>query len=109
MNTKKAKEIFNVLPVGEKIELIEKIMPHSGAYRQLQNSGDWSDKQWQMLGDEFLNSIYWERGSELDKICVHDKTHIVNGKSDIGNKYQAVGFYSDDSLLFIEDLQLIKN
>lgn len=101
----KSKSIFNTLPENEKLALIEKVMPASGAYRQLYNSGFWTNEQWGMLADEFINSIHWEQGAELEKICAHDKTHIVNGESDLGNKYEAIGFYSDDALIFIEYLE----
>lgn len=105
MNTEKAKEIFKALPENEKLALIEKVMPHSGTYRQLDHSGDWSDVQWRNMGNEFLNSIDWERGLLMEELCIHDKTYIVNGESDLGNKYESIGFYSDGSLLFIEDLE----
>lgn len=101
----KSKSIFNALPENEKLALIEKVMPHSGTYRQLDNSGYWTNEQWGMLADEFINSIHWDQGEELEKICVHDKSHIINGESDLGNKYQAIGLYSDDDLIFIEDLE----
>lgn len=102
-----SKELFNALPENEQLLLIEKVMPMSGTYRQLDESGNWSDAQWTMLKDKFINSIDWEQGLEMEEIDVHDKTYIVNGESELGNKYEGIGFYSDGSLLFIEDLEFI--
>ena len=108
MNAQKAKYIFKILPENEKLLLIEKVMPESGKYRQLDNCGDWSDIQWKMLAEHFFNSIDWDRGLLMEDICIHDKIYIVSGESDLGNKYEGIGFYSDDSLLFIDDLEYIK-
>jgi hypothetical protein len=105
MENKEAKEIFKALPENEKLALIEKVMPMSGTYRQLENSEDFSDTQIEMLSNEFFNSIDWEQGLEMEFLDVHDATYIVNGESNLGNKYEAIGYYSDGMLLFIEDLE----
>lgn len=99
-----AKNLFNSLPENEQLLLVEKVMPMSGLYRQIENKENWSDGQWQLLHDEFINSIHWEQGEELESIDVHDKTYIVKGESDLGNRYEATGIYSDDELVSIEYL-----
>ena len=101
-----AKKLFNSLPENEQLLLVEKVMPISGLYRQIENKKDWSDGQWKLLHDEFINSIHWEQGEKLESIDVHDKTYIVKGESDLGNRYEATGIYSDYILVSIEDLQL---
>ena len=103
---KNEKNLFNSLPENEQLLSIEKVMPMSGGYRQLEEKGNWSDGQWQLLHDEFINSIQWEQGEELEKIDVHDKTYSIKGESELGNQYEAVGIYSDYILVSIEDLQL---
>lgn len=107
MKTEIAKEIFKALKEDDKLHLIEKVMPHSGNYRQLDNQDSWSDSDWLMLANEFLKSVDWARGIETDKLDIHDKTHVVNGDSELGNAYEGIGYYSDDELLFIEDLEFI--
>ena len=104
-----AKEILEALPENELIILIEKVMPMSGTYRQIDERGNWSDGQINTMAELFVNSIDWEQGLEMEEICVHDKTYIVNGESDLGNKYEAIGYYSDDTLLFIQDLEFLTN
>lgn len=103
-----SKKLFNSLPENEKLALIEKVMPCSGTHRQLEESGNLTDGQWDLLKDEFINSIDWEKGLELEEIDIHDKTYIVKGASKLGNNYEAIGYYSDGALLFIEDLELKK-
>lgn len=100
------KQLFNSLPENEQLLLIEKEMPMSGDYRQLEEKGSWTDGQWQLLHDEFINSIQWEQGEELEAIDVHDKTYTIKGESDSGNLYEAVGHYSDGELVSVEDLKL---
>lgn len=102
-----AKQMFKSLREDDKLNLIEKLMPNSGAYRQLENKHDWTDKQWIMLACEFLKQDNWAKGIQVDRISVHDKCHVVNGVSELGNAYEGIGFYSDNELLFIEDLEFI--
>jgi len=107
MTVKIAKQMFNALTTEDKLFLIEKVMPNSGAFRQLENSGDWSDNQWILLATEFMKFDNWARGLLMEKLDVHDSTHVVNGNSELGNSYEGIGYYSDDELLFIEDLEYI--
>jgi len=104
---KNSKEIFKALPENEKLSLIEKLMPNSGTYRQLENEGDFSDGQIEKMTKLFINSINWEQGMELEKICHHDKTCVVNGISKLGNNYEATGYYTDNEFLDISDLEII--
>lgn len=101
---KNSKEIFERLPENEKLKLIEKIMPCSGTFRQL-DQNMFSESQYDEMYELFFNSIDWAQGIEIDEICVHDKVHVVNGQSDLGNDYEACGYYSDGILLFIEDIE----
>ena len=101
----RAKVLFNALPENEKLALVEKVMPVSGTYRQLEESGNWSDGQWRMLHDKFIDSISWEKGAEMDEVSFHDKSFVINGKSELGNEYEGIGIFCDDNLLFIEDLE----
>lgn len=107
MKLEQAKKIFNALKENDKLSLIEKVMPHSGTYRQLDNQGFWTDGQWINLANEFIKSVDWAKGIETEKICIHDSTHVVNGDSENGNPYEGIGFYSDNKLLYIEDLEFI--
>ena len=107
MKVEIAKEMFNALIEEDKLHLIEKVMPYSGTYRQLDESGNWSDNQWILLASEFMNYDNWAKGLLMDKLDVHDSSHIVNGDSELGNPYEGIGYYSDNKLLFIEGLEYI--
>ena len=107
MKLENAKKIFEALPENEQLALIEKVMPNSGVYRQHENKCGWSDSMWELLATTFQNSIDWEQGLLMEKICYHDKTYVVSGESELGNKYEAIGFYSDGTLLFIDDLSIL--
>lgn len=104
---KNSKEIFKALTQEDKLHVIEKVFPHSGNFRQLDNQGLWTDGQWDMLAEAFMKSVDWTKGIETDKICVHDSNNVVNGISELGNAYEGIGFFSDNELLFIEDLEFI--
>lgn len=107
MRVEIAKEIFKALKDEDKIWLIEELMPCSGTYRQLDCQGDFSDGQFIEMANIFIKSDNWTKGIPTDSICVHDKTHVVNGVTKKGNAYEGIGFYSDDELIFIEDLEFI--
>lgn len=94
------------LPEKELISLIEKVMPLSGTYRQIDNSGDWSKGQIQMMIDEFINSIKWDKLELLESISVHDQSYSICGESELGYIYNAMGIYSCDELVYIEDLEV---
>lgn len=94
------------LPEKELISLIEKVMPLSGTYRQIDNSGDWSKGQIQVMVDEFINSIKWDRVQLLESVSAHDQSYEIQGESELGFKYSAIGIYSCDELVEIEDLEV---
>jgi len=99
------KQVFNALPENEKLFLIEKAMPCSGTHRQLEEQGSFSDGQIKEMAELFFNSNEWEQGLELEEISVHEKTHFVYTITELGNEFEAVGYYDNDVLLFIDDLE----
>jgi len=106
---KNYKNVFNQLPENEQLDLIEKVMPNSGSYRQLENREDWSEMQWKMIYDSFINSLHWYVGEVLDTVSINDRSHSISGESDLGHKYEAVGIYSNNILCDIEDLTVTEN
>lgn len=103
------KQIFSALPENEKLVLIEKVMPCSGTHRQLEEQGSFSDGQIKEMAELFFNQNEWEQGLELEEIDIHDKSHFVYTTTELGNDFEAVGYYSDGSLLFIDDLEFKKS
>lgn len=98
---------FKKLPENEKLKCIEVCFPGTSATRVLEQNM-FTEQQCRHMWHEFTKSIDWEQGLELEEISVHDSTYIVYGKSDLGNEFEATGYYSDGSFLFIEDLEIIK-
>lgn len=107
MELNAVKQIFNSLPQNEQIELIKKEMPHSGTIRQLEAREWWSEKQWRKMVDIFFESTKWEQVEFLSAVDVHDQTYSIKGYSKIGNVYEAIGQYSCDELVEIEDIELV--
>lgn len=98
---------FKSLPDNEKIKCIEICFPGTSAIRVL-DQNIFTEQQCRHMWHDFTNSIDQEQGLHLDQISVHDSTYIVYGKSSLNNEFEATGYYSDGSFLFIEDLELIK-
>lgn len=104
---KNSKQIFKALTENDKLSMIEKVMPCSGSYRQLDESGNFSQGQFDEMATRFVKSIDWNKVVEVDKLDVHDSQYLINGLSENGNSYDAIGFYSDEELIFIEELECI--
>ena len=100
-----SKQNFKEITNEDKLVLIEKEMPCSGTYRQLDEEANFSDNQIKRMMENFTNSIDWEKRVELERVSPHDVAYSVLGTSSTGNKYGAIGNYSCGELVSIQDLE----
>jgi hypothetical protein len=103
-----SKQIFNSLPEKEKLLLIEKVMPHSGTYRQLEEEGCFSNGQINQMVDIFVKSINWEVEEEFEKLSVHDIEVSIIGIDNYGNKYRAMAILSCGEIEDITDIEKLE-
>lgn len=51
--------------------------------------------------------IEWEQGDLMENLCVHDSVYDLSGVDQFGQKYQAMGVYTDGELVSINDIEKI--
>lgn len=58
------------------------------------------------IGEMIVPKIEWEQGILMEKICVHDKVHMIFGYDQFGGYWEAMGIYTDGELVEVKDPEL---
>lgn len=101
-------ELLSKISESAKLYAIEKVMPNSGTFRQLEQN-QFTTTQTKMLWGAIENTISWEVDMRFEKVRPFVQEVSVIGHDDFGNKYQASAIECSGEIQDVIDIEVVKN